>query len=110
MSNTTQILIGNATKAPELIRFTSGKVKAVLSIAQDFRDAQGNKSTKFHRISLWGRKAEKAADLITKGAKVLVHGQEAERPYTDKDGNSRVAIEFAAQNFFLLAKPVKAQA
>ncbi|WLT30645.1 single-stranded DNA-binding protein [Geothrix sp. PMB-07] len=80
------------------------------SIATEVRDAQGKKSTVWHRVSRWGKRAERAANLLYKGAKVLVHGQEAERPYTDKDENSCVATEFAAQNFYLLARPVKVQA
>lgn len=110
MSNTTQILTGNLGNAPEIHTFQTGKVKATFSIATEVRDTQGNKTTQWHRISLWGKRAERAANLLYKGAKVLVTGQDAERPYTDKNGNSRVAVEFAAQNFYLLAKPVKAQA
>jgi len=64
----------------------------------------------WHRVSLWGKRAERAASLLYKGAKVLVTGEESQHPYTDKNGNSRIATEFAARNFFLLAKPVKAQA
>ena len=109
MSNTT-ILTGNLGAAVETHTFDSGKVKATFSIATEVRDAQGNKTTVWHRVSLWGKRGERAASLLYKGAKVLVHGEESQHSYTDKNGNSRISTEFAAQNFFLLAKPVKAQA
>ncbi|WLT32756.1 single-stranded DNA-binding protein [Geothrix sp. PMB-07] len=109
MSNTT-VITGNLGNVPEIQTFNSGKIKATFSIASEVRDAQGNKTTQWHRISLWGKRAERAAQMLYKGAKVLVHGQEAERPYTDKNGESRVAVEFSAQNFYLLAKPVRTQA
>jgi single-strand DNA-binding protein len=104
------ILTGNLGNVPEIHTFESGKVKATFSIATEVRDAQGNKTTVWHRVSLWGKRAERAANLLYKGAKVLVHGEESQRPFTDKSGNNRVATEFAAQNFYLLAKPVKAEA
>lgn len=109
MSKTT-ILTGNLGNVPEIHTFKSGKVKATFSVATEVRDAQGNKTTVWHRVSLWGKRAERAANQLSKGAKVLLHGEESQRPYTDKDGNSRIATEFAARNFYLVAKPVKVQA
>ena len=76
MSNTT-ILTGNLGAAVETHTFDSGKVKATFSIATEVRDAQGNKTTVWHRVSLWGKRAERAASLLYKGAKVLVHGEDA---------------------------------
>lgn len=108
--STNTILTGNLGNTPELHTFESGKVKATFSIATEVRDAQGNKTAVWHRVSLWGKRAERAASLLTKGAKVLVHGEESQRPYTDENGNSRTATEFQARAFYLLAKPMKAEA
>ena len=104
------ILTGNLGNVPEIHTFESGKVKATFSIATEVRSADGTKTTVWHRVSLWGKRAERAASLLHKGAKVLVHGEETKRPYTDKNGTNRVATEFQARQFYILARPVKAQA
>jgi single-strand DNA-binding protein len=106
MANTT-ILTGNLGSDPKVFITTTGKTKAVFSLASTLiaRDSEGNtsKTTAWHTIALWGKRADRAVSELRKGSKVLVHGRMTSRPFTDKDGNDRTAEELVAENFHLLA-------
>jgi single-strand DNA-binding protein len=42
-----------------------------------YKDAQGNKveQTEWHKIVIWGKQAELAESMLTKGMEVLVEGK-----------------------------------
>ena len=104
---THNLITGNIGAAPELTRFSNGKIKAVACIATDSKDQEGNKTTIWYRANLWGRDAERAADLLTKGTKVHFDGQVIDRQYIAKDGSNRTCKEIAVKRFFLLATKAK---
>jgi len=106
MANAT-ILTGNLGSDPKVFITSTGKTKVIFSLATTLiaRDTEGNtsKTTAWHTIALWGKRADRAAAELRKGSKVLVHGRMATRPFTDRDGNARTAEELVAENFHLLA-------
>lgn len=102
------ILTGNLGSDPKVFTTSTGKTKAVLSLASTLiaKDTEGNttKTTAWHTIALWGKRADRAAAELHKGSKVLVHGRmTSHRPFTDKNGHARSAEELVAENFHLLA-------
>jgi single-strand DNA-binding protein len=107
MANATHVLTGNLGNDPKVFITSTGKTKAVFSLASTLisKDSEGNtsKTTAWHTIALWGKRADRAVAELHKGAKVLVHGRMTSRPFTDRDGNERTAEELVAENFHLLA-------
>lgn len=85
------------------LRWTSGG-KAVLngSVAKQkrSRNAAGeweDNGVDWHRFSLWGAKAEAAAEVLDKGTLVIVTGALESRDYETRDGDKRTIWEIHAQ-------------
>jgi single-strand DNA-binding protein len=97
----TQItIIGNLTDAPEL-RFTAqGKAVANFTVAESKRvkDGEGWKDgpSSFYRCSLWDAAAENMAESLTKGQRVIVVGELAQRSYETNAGEKRSVFEVTA--------------
>jgi single-strand DNA-binding protein len=49
--------------------------------------------TSWFRFSLFGTRAEKLAQYLTKGTTIVVNGRLEQRNYEDKDGNKREIVE-----------------
>ena len=89
-------IIGNATADAEL-RFTpSGAAVCSFSVAQTPRVKQGDTwvdgEPTFYRCSAWRQLGESAAETITRGMRLIVHGRLATRSY-EKDGVKRTSLE-----------------
>lgn len=93
---------GRITRRPELRRTNSGKAVTSFSIAveDDFKNADGEKTTTFVEIVAWGNLAELVDRYLDKGRMVVVSGRLANRDWTDKDGNKRRTTEIIASNVY----------
>lgn len=93
---------GRITRRPELRRTNSGKAVTSFSIAveDDFKSADGKKTTTFVEIVAWGSLAELVDRYLDKGRMVVVSGRLANRDWTDKDGNKRRTTEIIASNVY----------
>ena len=95
-------IIGNLTDAPEL-RFTAaGKAVANFTVAESKRvkDADGgwkDGDSTFWRCSLWDAAAENMAESLSKGMRVIVVGEVAQRSYETNAGEKRTVMEVTAQ-------------
>lgn len=87
------ILIGNLGADPELQRFDGGGCKLRMRLATNERwtDRNGEKQerTDWHRVDMWGRRAEALAGFLRKGFKVSVVGSLHHDKVEDRDGNIR---------------------
>ena len=98
----TQItIIGNLTDSPDL-RFTAqGKAVANFTVAESKRIKDGNDwkdgPSTFWRCSLWDAQAENMAESLTKGMRVIVVGDVAQRSYETNAGEKRSVFEVTAQ-------------
>src|ERR1044072_1422369 len=99
MSGLPQIsMVATLVADPEL-RFTKdGKAIAKMRLASNDRrrDESGEwrtVATTFLDATLFGKKAEAAADSLSKGQLVLVQGRLAQREWTTEDGAKRSAYE-----------------
>lgn len=97
------ILVGNLGADPELRHTSSGKAVAELRIATTFKFGDEEK-TEWHRVILWERRAEVAAEFLQKGSPVYIEGRIQTRSFDDKDGNKRYITEIVGEQMQLLGK------
>ena len=78
---------------------------ATFSLAGNTRrkDKQTNEYiTNFYRVNAWRQMADTASRFLRKGNRVCISGELVIRPYTDKDGVKRQAIELDATGIDLV--------
>lgn len=99
------ILIGNLGRDPELRYTQGGQAVCTFSIATSESWGKGDdrqESTEWHRVVVWARRAEVAAEYLKKGSKVYVEGRLQTRKWQDKSGNDRYTTEIIARDFQFL--------
>ena len=99
-------LIGNLGNNPEIRTTESGKKLARFSVAtnETYRSAKGDKvvETQWHNLVAWGKVAEIAEQLLTKGSEVAIEGKLINRNYTSKEGNKHYITEVQVNEILLL--------
>lgn len=95
---------GTVAEHPQ-IKFTAdGKAVLGVSVAENHsrRDKASGEwervGTTWRRVTLFGAKAEAAAETLTKGARVVVMGREETRDYEKKDGEKGSSLEVTADH------------
>jgi single-strand DNA-binding protein len=101
------ILVGNLGADPETRAMPSGSSVANLRIAttESWRDKQSGEQqerTEWHRVALFGRLAEIAAEYLHKGSQVYIEGSLRTRKWQDKQGNERYTTEIVASEMQML--------
>jgi single-strand DNA-binding protein len=100
------ILLGNLGRDPETRYTTGGDAVTNLNIAtsEQWKDKSGEKQekTEWHRVVLFGRSAEVAAEYLKKGRSVYIEGRLQTRKYTDKDGVEKYSTEIVGDRMQLL--------
>ena len=101
------ILIGNLGADPETRAMPSGTQVANLRIAtsESWRDKQSGEQqerTEWHRVALFGRLAEIAAEYLKKGSQVYIEGSLRTRKWQDKQGNDRYSTEIIGNELQML--------
>ena len=97
----TQItIVGNLVDSPEL-RFTAqGKAVANFTVAESKRVKDGNDwkdgPTTFWKCSLWDTAAENLTESMSRGQRVIVVGEVAQRSYETREGEKRSVFEVTA--------------
>lgn len=104
------ILIGNLGRDPEIRYTQAGDAVVNLSIAtvekwKDKATGSMKESTDWHRVGIFGRPAEVAAQYLKKGSQIFVEGKIKYKKYTDKLGQEKVVTEILSDNFKMLGKP-----
>jgi single-strand DNA-binding protein len=98
------ILVGNLGAKPELKYSASGNAIANLSVATseswtDKNTGQKQERTEWHRVSMFGKLAEVAAQYTDKGSKVYVEGKLETRKYTDNAGIEKYSTSIVVGGF-----------
>ena len=100
------ILCGYVGGDPEIKSTFNGNMFATLSIATERfgKNANGEKtkSTDWHRVIFWNKKAEIVQQYVQKGSLLLVEGSLQVRDWTDKEGNTRRIYEVIADSLQLM--------
>ncbi len=95
--------IGNLGRDPEMRYTPSGRPVTEFSVAvnQATRNQQTNEwveATDWFRVSVWGDRAERAAEQLRKGSRVFVDGRFRSREYETKDGRKGVSLDVTADS------------
>ncbi len=92
---------GRLGRDAELRHTASGTAVLSLSLAID-QVRKGEKSTLWVDCSLWGERAEKLAQWLTKGSSVAVTGEAGIRTYEARDGSSKATITCTVRELTML--------
>jgi len=101
------MLIGNLGQDPELRYTQSGQALLNLRLAtnESFnnRDGERQERTEWHRITVWGKRAEALGKILSKGRQLFVEGRLQTRQWEDKEGQKRYTTEIVATDIVLLS-------
>lgn len=96
------IIIGRITSDPELRSTKSGTSVASMDIATNRywtgKNGEKNEDTEFHKVVVWGNRAEVVSEYMSKGSLIMVEGRLQTRKWEDKNGNKRYTTEIVAEN------------
>lgn len=101
------IIVGNLGQDPE-VRQAGGSSVTMISVAtnekwKDKNTGEDKERTEWHRIAIWGRLGEVAAQYLRKGSEVYIEGSIRTSKYQDKEtGADRYSTDIVAQNMQLL--------
>lgn len=101
------ILVGNLGADPETRYTASGSAVTNLRLAttDTWRDKQSGEQqerTEWHRVVLFGRTAEIAAEYLRKGSQIYVEGRIQTRKWQGQDGQDRWTTEIVANDMQML--------
>jgi single-strand DNA-binding protein len=96
------ILVGYLGADPDM-RYTpsgQGVCEMRLATSESWNDKNGQRQerTEWHRIVVWGKRAEVCSKYLAKGRQVYVEGRIQTRSYDDKEGNKRYITEIIAND------------
>lgn len=97
------ILFGNLGADPELKYAQSGTAILKLSLATNERVKKGEEwtdHTEWHRVTVFGKRAEGLSKFLAKGAAVMVEGRLRTSKY-EKEGQTHYSTEINADNVIL---------
>jgi single-strand DNA-binding protein len=103
-------IIGNLGRDPEMRYTPNGRPVTEFSVAVSHRsrDAQtgewADDGTDWYRVTVWGDRAERAAEQFRKGNRVFVEGRFRTREFETRDGQKRTALEITADNVLALER------
>lgn len=92
--------MGGIGKDAEL-KFTANG-DAICNFSFAAKTGYGEKAiTTWINCSIWGKRAELLAPILTKGTKVGITGELTNRPYTAKDGTQKYSLEVRVSDLTL---------
>ena len=101
------ILVGNLGRDPELKYTPSGTAVCSVSLAttRNWKDQNGTwqDKTEWHRVKIWSKPAERAAELLKKGSQVYIEGRIEYREW-EQDGQKKYMTEIICDRYYLLGK------
>jgi single-strand DNA-binding protein len=103
------MIIGNLGADPEMRYTPSGRPVTQFNVAvnQSTKNQQTGEwieETDWFRVSIWGDRAERAAETFRKGNKVFVEGRFKTREFEGRDGQKRTSLEITADSLVNLEK------
>lgn len=95
------VMMGRLCADPELKHTQNGVAVCSIRIAVE-RDygKKDERETDFFDVVAWRGTAEFICSYFTKGRMIVAEGRMQTRPWTDRDGNKRIAIELVADNAY----------
>ncbi|MCH8866513.1 MAG: single-stranded DNA-binding protein [Proteobacteria bacterium] len=101
------ILIGNLGGDPETRYMPNGSAVTNITVAtnESWKDKQTGEQkdrTEWHKVAMFNRLAEVAAEYLRKGSQVYIEGKLRTRKWQDRDGNDRYTTEIIADEMQML--------
>jgi single-strand DNA-binding protein len=99
------VLIGNLGRDPELFQTQAGQAVARLSIATNavwMKDGERQRRTEWHRVVVWGPRAERIAAQLHKGTLVYLEGRLRTRTVANPENTQQMRTEVHAQRLIPL--------
>jgi len=100
-------LLGNLTADPELLGDGDRKrLKLGVATNEFYKDKQGahQERVDYHKVTMFGSRAEPLSRLLHKGSKVLIEGRVQTRKY-EKDGQTKYFTEVLARDLYFTEPP-----
>ncbi|MCL2873098.1 MAG: single-stranded DNA-binding protein [Betaproteobacteria bacterium] len=101
------ILLGHLGRDPAIRDTQSGTI-CNLSVATSEGGKDKQERTEWHRVVLFGRTAEVAAEYLRKGSQVYIEGRLQTRKWTDKDGRERETTEIVGDRMQMIGRATDA--
>jgi single-strand DNA-binding protein len=95
------ILVGNLGADPDMRYTAGGQGVCELRLATSeswMKDGQKQEKTEWHRVVVWGKRAEVCSKYLSKGRQVYIEGRIQTRTYDDKEGQKRYITEIIAND------------
>jgi len=101
------IIVGNLGADPDTRYMPSGGAVTNLSVAtsetwKDKQTGEQKERTEWHKVAMFNRLAEIAAEYLRKGSQVYIEGKLRTRKWQDRDGNDRWTTEIIADEMQML--------
>ena len=101
------IIVGNLGQDPETRYMPSGSAVTNFTVAtnESWKDKQTGEQrdrTEWHRVAMFNRLAEIAAEYLRKGSQVYIEGKLRTRKWQAQDGNDRYTTEIIADEMQML--------
>ena len=101
------IIVGNLGADPETRYMPSGSAVTNMTVAtnESWKDKQTGEQkdrTEWHKVAMFNRLAEVAAEYLRKGSQVYIEGKLRTRKWQDRDGNDRWTTEIIADEMQML--------
>lgn len=97
------MLLGNIGAEPELRTTPQGQSVLKLRLATTWnyvdKNQERQEKTEWHSVTIWGKRGEALARILTKGARILVEGRLQTSSY-EKDGVKKYRTEVVADDVF----------
>ncbi|AUK48472.1 single-stranded DNA-binding protein [Pasteurella multocida] len=109
------IIVGNLGQNPDYKVMTNGDPVTNISVATsevwaDKASGEKREVVEWHRITIYRRQADIAAQFLKKGSKVYVEGRLKTRKWQDQSGQERYITEILADKIVLLDSKQSASA
>ncbi len=103
------MFIGNLGRDPEMRYTPSGRPVTQFTVAvnqstKNQQTGEWTEETDWFRVSIWGDRAERAAEQLRKGNRVFVEGRFKSREYETQEGQKRVSLDVTADQVINLER------
>ncbi len=101
------IVVGNLGQDPDTRYMPSGSAVTNITVAtnESWKDKQTGEQkdrTEWHKVAMFGKLAEIAAEYLRKGSQVYIEGKLRTRKWQDQQGNDRYTTEIIADEMQML--------
>ena len=101
------IVVGNLGNDPETWYMPSGSAVTNMTVAtneswKDKQTGEQKERTEWHKVAMFGRLAEIAAEYLRKGSQVYIEGKLRTRKWQGQDGQDRYTTEIIADEMQML--------